>query len=382
MIVNWDSIKYIVQIPLKWYKDISNKVYHAYGSDFIDVKQDGNSGGLQIGIDDGLFESKVKSILPEPETGTVKSVDEIEPDENGNVELGAIRSINGEIYPDENGDVELDLDGAVKSVDNVLPDDNGNVTLNALQATDITTIGQIVGLDYSGDYSVCSPNHGHKTADLNDWNEATKSFVKTVNTKSPDANGNVNVGTVRSVNNTAPDASGNVTIQVSGGKVNTVDNISPDGNGNVNLGAVTVSKVETAGQIVGLDYSSERYVCNVNHGHSTDDLSDWDDATSSFVKKVDGHSPNTSGEVSFGLSGSKWVKTDANGHLTTTSDKVPTVSSSDNLYSDSITVVTAVSWASNQIQITKKTLVFKNGLLTAINNATGNNIATVTYTGT
>lgn len=37
-------------------------------------------------------------------------------------------------------------------------------------------------------------------------------------------------------------------------------------------GCVTSLDVETKGTIVGLDYESERYVCNVNHGHTPSDI--------------------------------------------------------------------------------------------------------------
>lgn len=51
MTIDWDSIKYVFQIPAKWYKEIQERVFHAYGEDFIRVRQDGEAGGLAIGID-------------------------------------------------------------------------------------------------------------------------------------------------------------------------------------------------------------------------------------------------------------------------------------------------------------------------------------------
>ena len=50
--------------------------------------------------------------------GTVKTVNGIEPDKNGNVELPAVE------IP------EVDLSGVVKSVNGVTPDKSGNVTLD------------------------------------------------------------------------------------------------------------------------------------------------------------------------------------------------------------------------------------------------------------
>lgn len=50
MELNWDSIKYVFQIPLKWYKKIHDKLFKAYGSNFIRIR-DGYYGGMEVGID-------------------------------------------------------------------------------------------------------------------------------------------------------------------------------------------------------------------------------------------------------------------------------------------------------------------------------------------
>lgn len=51
---------------------------------------------------------------------------------------------------------------------------------------------------------------------------------------------------------------------------------------------------------------------------------------------VDGHTSNSGGVVSFGLAASKWLQSDANGHITTTDDEPVTIDplSSGYLYSD------------------------------------------------
>lgn len=45
MNLNWDNIQYLFQIPVDWFFDISNRVYHAYGTNFIVIK-DGDEGGM------------------------------------------------------------------------------------------------------------------------------------------------------------------------------------------------------------------------------------------------------------------------------------------------------------------------------------------------
>ena len=78
--MNWDSIKYIFQIPLSWYRKIHNMVFHAYGTNFLMVRE-GYYGGMEIGIDNQGFSDAVGQLG----YGKVKTVDGIEPDDNGNV---------------------------------------------------------------------------------------------------------------------------------------------------------------------------------------------------------------------------------------------------------------------------------------------------------
>lgn len=81
--------------------------------------------------------------LPDTPAGTylVASVDGIRPtDVSGNVELSAVRSIKiGDdqiLRPDSNGQISLDdIDGKVKTVNDIEPDDEGNVDLGDLVYT-------------------------------------------------------------------------------------------------------------------------------------------------------------------------------------------------------------------------------------------------------
>ena len=128
MEINWDSIRYIFQIPRDWYRYIHRKINNAYGTLFIRV-MDGEYGGMKIDIDKQLFKEAVEDVAGLNEY--VKSVDDITPDENGNVKL----------------------EGYVKSVSDIKPDENGNVNLgeNFLEPSDITTVGIVVGTDYKGE---------------------------------------------------------------------------------------------------------------------------------------------------------------------------------------------------------------------------------------
>lgn len=149
----------------------------------------------------------------------MKTVNDIEPDEDGNVDLGQLVYTVNSHEPDEDGNIEFDIVesvdgvapvagnvplGAIRSIDNNIRPVNGNVNLfdyyspeghthphteisdwdNAtkdfLEASDITTPGIVVGTDYAGEYTVCSPNHKHNAKDI--VNSETDGFV-TINTE-------------------------------------------------------------------------------------------------------------------------------------------------------------------------------------------------------
>ena len=271
MEINWDSIKYIFQIPRDWYRYIHRKINNAYGTLFIRV-MDGEYGGMKIDIDKTLFKEAVEDVAGLNEY--VKSVDDITPDENGNVKL----------------------EGYVKSVSDIKPDENGNVNLgeNFLEPSDITTVGIVVGTDYKGEKTVCSPNHKHNVKDI-------EGAIKTVNGNSPDETGNVVVEAgIKTVNNIQPDETGNVDL---GQLVKTVNSHEPDENGNIQFDVVEkvdgVSPIDgnvPLGAIRSINNTIKPVNGNVNldgvyapiqHEHPHTQISDWDDATKNFLDSLD-----------------------------------------------------------------------------------------------
>ena len=306
--MNWDSIKYIFQIPLSWFKKIHHRVFNAYGSNFLIVR-DGQYGGMEIAIDSDGFDSAVGRLG----YGKVKTVNDESPDANGNVDLGDIvHSVNG-TSPDANGDVDL------------------------------------------GD------------------------IVNSVNGISPDANGDVDLGDiVYSVNGNTPDANGNVTISIPTQSVRSVDHKSPDQQGNIQLNAICTingQNGDSVGNFAGVITSVNSTAPDANGNVDID-----------FVETVDGHSPDTNGAVSFGLTSSrlvvtdaqghlsshaaltanKWVKTDASGMLTTTNDKVVTIGSALTGQTGTFSVVTDVVWNGTTLQKKSMQLTYSNGVLVII----------------
>lgn len=149
------------------------------------IAEDQTNTSKLVGLPNGTLTWKDKNL--------VRSVNGVNADENGNVEIttsgadlsGVVKSVNG-IQPDENGSLTLEIpstDGMVKSVNSQIPDSNGNVEI---------TIPEV---------------------DLSD-------VVKSVNSITPDSNGNVTLeipstdGMVKSINSVKPDESGNVDITI------------------------------------------------------------------------------------------------------------------------------------------------------------------------
>ena len=116
------------------------------------IAEDQTNTSKLIGLPDGKLTWKDKNI--------VRSVNGIDADENGNVEIttsgtdltGVVKSVNG-IQPDESGSVTLEIpsvDGMVKSINSVKPDESGNVDItipkpitNIVGVTDNRNLGEI-----------------------------------------------------------------------------------------------------------------------------------------------------------------------------------------------------------------------------------------------
>lgn len=274
MEINWDSIRYFFQIPRDWFRYIHRKIHNAYGTLFIRV-MDGEYGGMKIDIDKQVFKETVEDAIALDEY--VKSVDDVTPDENGNVKL----------------------EGYVKSVNDVEPDENGNVSLDAnyLEPSDITTQGIVVGTDYNGEQTVCSPNHKHNVKDV-------EGSVKTVNDVKPDQNGNIKVDTLKSVNGIVPDEAGNVDLgtlvksvndhqpdengKISFSVVERVDGVQPV-DGNVPLGAIR--SINNTIRPVNGNVDLTNVFAPVEHTHPHTQISDWSNATKDFLKADELTSP-------------------------------------------------------------------------------------------
>ena len=206
------------------------------------------------------------------QTGTVKSVNNVEPDEEGNVALNVVKSINGNT-PDINGNITI-KSGGVTTVDGKAPDSNGNVSLNAITSINGNTPNA------NGDFelnAVSDIRLSGKNLDIESTNGNTKTLtlpfsdVKTEINNVPDSNGNAVLSIAKSANVNSP-INGNVTTEA--GKVKTVNGIQPDENGNIALNYVQNVFVASGKMAVTTQSGTQQYDLGTEYSsseQSTDD---------------------------------------------------------------------------------------------------------------
>lgn len=174
---------------------------------------------------------------------------------------------------------------------------------------------------------------------------------------------------------------------------------------------VEVTDVESPGTVVRINGGYEKYACPTAHGHEAADIytdrnhnkqlqaylrtdlapyyTDYTDylASEGFIKnlKVDGHEASTGesgSEVNFGLAANKWLKSDAQGHISTTNDQPIAVDTTQHQpVTATKTVVSSVTWNGTQIVISRENWQFVNGVLVKVTSGTQQTINTTTYTG-
>lgn len=171
-------------------------------------------------------------------------------------------------------------------------------------------------------------------------------YVKTVNNIAPDENGNISIEIPTVPGNIVNTVNGQTGDVVLGDIVNSVNNIAPV-NGNVTLDLIDMQDVEdyVDGQLT--DYVQQGDLTGYVQQSELTNYVTQNDITSfvtdaemenyvdlqllDYVKTVDGVSP-VNGNVSFGLGASKWMKTDASGHIATTNETPIFLSAGDTGY--------------------------------------------------
>lgn len=100
---------------------------------------------------------------------------------------------------------------------------------------------------------------------------------------------------------------------------------------------------------------------------------------SGAVKSVDGHGPDADGAVSFGLAADKWLKTDGAGHIATADETPVALPSGKTGVSQTVDVVTSLSWTGTQLVAGNAAITLTNGVVTAVATKANTVINTVTY---
>lgn len=384
--MDFNAIKYIFQIPIEWYKKIHNRVFNAYGSNFLTVRE-GYYGGTEIGIDSDGFADEVKRVVDL--SSIVKSVDNIDPDEDGNVQLCAavlsatqtftgdntfskpiLLSDYGQLSANsENLKLNLGTNGITLSssnganlqlLDNEPPRlysqgaDNqiatrGYCRLNFAKKShnhgNINNDGQITAVSATTptDYYIAADSSGNLyRKDLSNL-VTTTGLVKSVNDTFPDENGNIEIEIPDVPTNIVNTVNGQYGDVVLGNIVNSVNNVAPI-NGDVDLGEIVYSvnnipavngNVEISCMSMDevtayIDKQGFALTSDLTSYALTSDLENYalTSELAEYAHTVDGH-PAIDGEVNFALRGNKWVITNSSGNLTTT-DLVPIALSSSN----------------------------------------------------
>ena len=313
MKLNFDNFKYYFQIPITWFKKINDICFNSYGGNCINISEN-KEGGYVIDVDPDQLASQITASLPpniltQNDIGVIVAPNEYENtdyDFKGTITealddlfdttpaIGDSLTTDSWVVTDSDGRLTTTTSQPVLSINKTLADDNGNIE---------------IGLN----------------------------FIKAVNGKPPDNDGNVEVGTIRTINNEAPDANGNIEIEA-GGTVKSINDIEPDEDGNIKIDIVKSINGETPDEdgnikidiVKSVDGVTPDENGNVNlgaivsiNGYTADPNSGGVEIP--IVESVEGITPDENGDISFGLKPNKWVSTDAYGMLTTTDTTPVTV---------------------------------------------------------
>lgn len=338
----WDNIKYIFQIPLAWFKKIHDRVFNAYGVNFIVVK-DGYYGGAEIGIDEGAFSDAVNQAVDLSSlSGAVKSVDNILPDANGNIDLSGSyvtlntnQTITGQKTFSQS--INLSSYGGLESDADYVRLAYGSTNGITIFGSD-TTRQQLLDDEPARLYSTGADNQiaTRGYCRLNFARASTLSgFVKTVNNVGPDPNGNVSVEIPDLPDNIVTTVNGQTGDVVLGNIVNSVNGIAPV-NGDVQLPEISgITIKDVADYLTDNNYQTQTDVTSYVQNEIQDFVTNTDVTSyvaqelqnyaltsdlTEYAHTVDGIQA-VDGIVNFNLSPNKWMKTDSQGHLATTNSQ-------------------------------------------------------------
>ncbi len=152
--------------------------------------------------------------------------------------------INGDAFLGDSTNGTLTKLGNIATVNNQSPDANGNVTVD-VGVTSVNGQSPVLGDATVSASDIPTSVSGETVQDVIDGR------VKTVNSVSPDVNGNVSIDVgVKTVNTVGP-VNGNVNINVG---VKTVNGNAPDANGNIVLSIPQSISASLSGNVLTLTF--------------------------------------------------------------------------------------------------------------------------------
>ena len=295
----------------------------------------------------GYVQSEIEDL------GGVKTVNNISPDSDGNIDLGDIVHSVNSTSPDSSGNVSINV--GVKTVNNTSPDANGNINVSADTST---CLKQSDWMNVNSNYSVCPYYYANLGYTGNLPNAVTNIYSYTGMMSYADLDSYITaLGYVKDSALSDYVLSSDLTTTLA-------DYVLSSDLTTTLADYVLYSDLTTtlADYVLSSDLTTilADYVQDADLG----DLA-YMDAIS-----VDGHTSDSSGIVSFGLAGNKWVKTDASGHLTTTNDTPIAIDTSHYTPVDASNqkVVVDVTWNGTKLQYKYQNWTFKNGLLVSKSN--------------
>ena len=192
---------------------------------------------------------------------------------------------------------KTELNSCVKTVNNVAPDTNGNVTITASGGGSNITVDTTLS-------STSTNAIANKTvyAALNNKLDKTAAVYEATKA-TQDGYGNVIASTyarkidlasyVKTINNIAPDSNGNVTITVSGGTDITVDDT---------LSSTSTNAIQNKAVYAALSNKLGKSDVAVGAQRALQD-GDGNTISSTYIKFINGNSPDTNGNVNVSASG-------------------------------------------------------------------------------
>lgn len=367
MIVNLDSIKYIFQIPLEWYKKAHNACFKSFGEEFIVVTPQDN-GANKIGIDEPSFAAAVEKYAQ----GKVKTVDGHEPDDDGDIDF----NLESEkwLKADEDGHISYSDEDPI-----TLDDSEQGVMFNSFGSLVYKTVGN------GNTYDIASGGHTHDEYATTEELDVVDQKADLALDTATDAAQVAGAAQTTAGQAAASAAAAAQAASVADGKAVTAQGRADDAyDFATNNWQYILQVAEIAN---GADTNAKAAIIEAQNAKADAadayDLASTANTTANSAKTTANTANTTANSAMDIAEGAEATAEDALNAVDALTTVVNTINnnylSKADGRSGSVTVVTAVTWSGTAINVTKANINFTNGLFTGTTTASGVTIDTVTY---